>query len=79
MSHFILLNREGGKVFLHFNGAYHSDDYESINYFLKRESPSLKIVTITTVNQESVENLEEENLKKADFIIAVPKSMTKTR
>lgn len=79
MAHFILLNREDGKLFLHFNGAYHSDDYESINYFLDRESPFLKVVTISTVNQDKIGRLDEENLGKADFIIAVPGSMTKTR
>jgi uncharacterized iron-regulated protein len=79
MSHFIMKNAEDGKVFLHFNGAYHSDDYESISYFLKREKPSLKIITISSVYQDDVSSLEEENERKADFIIVVPGSMTRTR
>ena len=79
MAHFILLNVEDGKLLLHFNGAYHSDDFESINYMLKRKNPSLKIVTISNVKQDDVSEIEEENLGKADFILAVPSSMTKTR
>ena len=79
MAHFILLNVEDGKLLLHFNGAYHSDDFESINYMLKRKNPSLKIVTISNVKQDDVSEIEEENLGKADFILAVPSSMTRTR
>jgi uncharacterized iron-regulated protein len=78
MAHFILKNRDRGILFLHFNGAYHSDNFESIHYFLNRENPMLKIVTISTVNQKKVKKLEEENKGKANFIIAVPSSMTKT-
>lgn len=78
MSHFILENWEAGKLFIHYNGAYHSDDFESMNWFLKKASPDLKIVTISTVSQDDVALLEEESLGKADFIIAVPSTMTNT-
>ena len=78
MSHFILENWSPGKVFIHYNGAYHSDNYESMNWFLERDSPGLKIVTISTVSQDEVNELEEESLGKADFIICVPSTMTKT-
>ncbi len=78
MSHFILKNLQRGSVFIHFNGAYHSDDFESLNYFIEREDPDLRIVTISTVDQETVFELEKENKGKADFIIAVPETMTKT-
>jgi len=78
MSYFILENWQPGKLFVHYNGAYHSDDFESMNWFLKRDRPDLKIVTISTVSQDEVERLEEEALGKADFIIAVPSTMTKT-
>jgi uncharacterized iron-regulated protein len=79
MAHFILMNAGEGKLLLHFNGAYHSDEFESINYMLKRENPSLKIITISNVKQLDVKQLDEDNAGKADFILAVPKSMTKTR
>ena len=78
MSHFILENWEPGKLFIHYNGAYHSDNYESMNWFLKRDLPELKIVTISTVSQDTISKLEEEAEGKADFIIAVPSNMTTT-
>lgn len=78
MSHFILKNRDPGKVFIHFNGAYHSDNFESIYWWLKEARPDLKIVTITTVSQKEATGLEEENEGTADFIIAVPDNMTTT-
>ncbi len=78
MSYNILQNLPEGKLFLHFNGAYHSDDFESISYFLKREKKNLNIVTISTVLQDDVSSLSEENQGKADFIIAVPENMTST-
>ncbi|MEA3460885.1 MAG: ChaN family lipoprotein [Bacteroidota bacterium] len=78
MSHFILENWQPGKLFIHYNGAYHSDEFESMNWFLKRDKPELNIITISTVSQEDVAELEEESRGKADFIIAVPSNMTQT-
>ena len=78
MTHFIMKNWQPGNIFLHLNGAYHSDEFESMNWFLKRMNPELKIITISTVDQDEVDELEEESHGKADFIIAVPSSMTKT-
>ncbi|RLD69446.1 MAG: iron-regulated protein [Bacteroidetes bacterium] len=78
MSHFIMEYWQPGKLFIHYNGAYHSDEFESMNWFLKRANPDLKIITISTVSQDDVALLEEESEGKADFIIAVPSSMTQT-
>lgn len=78
MAHFILKNLETGKVFLHFNGTYHSDNYEGIGWYLKKYNPSVRVVTIATVEQEDVTKLEAEHRGKADFILVVDKDMTKT-
>jgi len=78
MAHFILQYWQPGKLFIHYNGAYHSDDFESMNWFLKRDNPELNIVSISTVSQDQVESLEEESIGKANFIIAVPSTMTQT-
>ncbi len=78
MSHFILQNWSVGKLFLHFNGSGHSDNYEGIVWYLQQEMPDLKIVTITTVMQESAEKLMEESASQADFTIVVPENMTRT-
>ncbi len=78
MSHFILKNWSPDKQFLHFNGAYHSDNFEGIGWYIKHQSPGLKIMTITTVLQESPDSLEEASAGKADFTIVVPEGMTRT-
>lgn len=78
MAQFILENWSDGKLFLHFNGSYHSDDFQGIVWYLLQANPALKIVTITSVEQKEVEHLEETYQNKADFILAVPESMTKT-
>ncbi len=79
MAHFILDNLEEGNIFLHLNGAYHSNNDEGINWYLRYYSESpLEIMTISTVEQESAESLQEENHGLADFIIVVPSTMTKT-
>ena len=71
MAHFILSNLENGKTFLHLNGAYHSDRYEGILWYLRRKQPGLRVLTISTVTQTDLRKLEEEHRGKADFIICV--------
>ena len=78
MAHFILKNLEPGRLFIHFNGSYHSDNYEGINWYLYRNEKQLSIVTISIAEQTSVLKLEEKYLDNADFIIAIPDTMTKT-
>jgi uncharacterized iron-regulated protein len=79
MAYFILQNWEKGKTLLHYHGSYHSENYESIYWYLKQANPDLKIVTIHTVSQIDVSELEKENTGKADFTICVDEDMTKTR
>ena len=78
MAHFIAENLPPGKVFIHYNGAYHSDNYLGIVHYLKLYRPEVKVATITTVLQEDITDLEEENRGLADFIVAVPVTMTRT-
>lgn len=78
MAHFLMENWSEGQLFIHFNGAYHSDHFESMNWFLKRTDPRLNILTISTVSQDTVDELDETEKGKADFIICVPSSMTTT-
>lgn len=78
MAYFILRNYKKGYLFLHYNGAYHSDYYEGILWYLKREKEDLKYATISTVSQDTVDKLLETNYGKADFIICVDSNMTKT-
>ncbi len=78
MAYFILRNWSNGKTFLHYNGSYHSDNYEGIVWYLKQEKPDLKIVTITSVQQKDTDKLDEENMGKADYILCIPDDMTTT-
>lgn len=78
MAYFIAIHFESNKRFIHFNGAYHSDNYEGILWYLKKKLPNQKYLTISTVIQKDVSKLEEENIGKADFIICVDENMTTT-
>ena len=78
MAHFILSNYTKGHLFIHYNGAYHSDDYEGIVWYLKQEQSDLNYMTITTVSQANVNKLEKDNKHVADFIICVDEDMTTT-
>lgn len=78
MAFFIDKNLKKKSLFLHFNGAYHSNNYEGIVWYLKKLQPNLKILTITTEEQENIEQLEDDKQKLADFIIVVKNTMTKT-
>jgi uncharacterized iron-regulated protein len=78
MAYFILENMEFGDVFIHFNGTYHSNNFEGIYYYLKQANPDLNIVTIASVEQEDTDSILEENEAIADFILVVDEDMTKT-
>ena len=78
MAHFILKYFEPGKLFMHYNGAYHSENDEGIVWYLKKQQPSLRYGTITTVSQENLFELLKENKGKADYIICVDEDMTTT-
>lgn len=78
MAHFILKNWSKGQTFIHYNGAYHSNEHQGIEWYLKQANPSLKILVISTVEQDNVSALEKENMALGDFIICTPSSMTKT-
>jgi hypothetical protein len=78
MAYFILKNKEANKLFIHYNGAYHSDNYEGINWYLKQENPTLKIITVSVLEQDNINSFNPDEKQKADFIIVVPTTMTKT-
>jgi len=78
MAHFILENYTNDSLFIHYNGAYHSNNFEGIVWYLKLERPDLQFGTISTVTQDDVHKLEEKNQGLADFIICVDSNMTTT-
>jgi uncharacterized iron-regulated protein len=78
MAHFILANCSANSTFIHYNGSYHSDDYQGILWYLQLQKPELTYLTITTVNQADVYKLSEDVRQKADFILVVDEDVTKT-
>lgn len=78
MAYFINKNLKENSVFIHYNGTYHSDNFEGINWYLKKYNPEIKIVTIATVEQKDIAKLEKEHNNKADFIIVIDEDVTKT-
>ena len=80
MAQFIMANpgRKDGTVHLHFNGAFHSDFHQGILWYVQQKQANIRVLTISTVTQEDVRKLEKEHLGRADFIICVPESMTRT-
>lgn len=78
MAYFIVKNLKPESIFIHFNGSFHSDNFDGINWYLRKYQPGIKIMTITTVEQNQLKALEKEFLNKADFILVVDEDMTKT-
>ncbi|HBF87771.1 MAG TPA: iron-regulated protein [Bacteroidales bacterium] len=78
MAHFIAKNHAKGSIFIHYNGSYHSDNYQGIITYLKKTNPELKIATITTVESNDLTQITEEAKQSADFIINVNENVTKT-
>lgn len=61
-----------GKTIFHVNGSYHSNNYEGIVWYLKRKFPTVRIMTINTVEQDDIHTLDPKNQSSADFIIVLP-------
>ncbi|MFM7664056.1 MAG: ChaN family lipoprotein [Bacteroidota bacterium] len=78
MAKFMLSNMKPISFFMHYNGAYHSDFYQGIMWYLLKSKPELRITTISTVTQGDINSMDKEHLGRADFIICVPENMTKT-
>jgi uncharacterized iron-regulated protein len=78
MAYFITQNLQSNSVFIHYNGTYHSDNFEGINWYLKKYNPTIKIITISTVEQKDLTHLEKENHNKADYILVIDEDVTKT-
>lgn len=78
MAYNIAGNAGNGSLFIHYNGSYHSDDFESILWYLNIYKPGLKIVTIASVEQKNIREFNPEFKGKANFIVVTPEDMTKT-
>lgn len=78
MAYFINKNLKANSVFIHYNGTFHSDNFDGINWYLKTYNPTIEILTISTIEQKDISKLEKENYNKADFILVIDEDVTKT-
>ncbi len=66
------------KLFLHFNGNFHSKNHEGIVWYVNQYNKKLKVAVISFVEQKEVDVLEVANFGKNEFTIVCKDSMTKT-
>lgn len=78
MAYFINKNLKYDATFIHYNGTYHSDNFEGISWYLKKYNPTIQIITISTVEQKDISKLDKENYNKANFILVIDEDVTKT-
>jgi hypothetical protein len=81
----IYIHLPSNGIFVHYNGSYHSDNHQSIEWYLNQYNQNIlknyyqmNVVTISTRMQMNVSELENENKGIANFIIVVPENMTRT-
>lgn len=78
MAYFILKNLKDNSIFIHYNGSYHSDNFEGIHWYLKNALPNLQTITIATLEQKDLEKIMPEEYNKADYILVIDEDVTKT-
>ena len=78
MAHFILTHLPKNSPFVHFNGAYHSQDHEGIVWYLHHDTPKLKVLTLHGHLQSDVTSPDEDILGKGDFLLLTNERMTRT-
>lgn len=78
MAHFINKNLVERTLFFHVNGSFHSDMYEGIVWYLNQYQPGLNILTISSKEQDDINELDEAHIGISDYIIVTPANMTKT-
>lgn len=79
MAYFILKNWKKGTTYLHYNGSYHSNFHQGIEWYLKQANPNLKVFTIASNEQAGLDTLAKDAFNMADYIICTPETMCKTQ
>ena len=78
MAFFSLRDVKPGQLLLHFNGDYHSKNFEGIVWYMRQQRPDLKIFTISSVELADLDKLGDEYRNRANVLLAIPADMTKT-
>jgi uncharacterized iron-regulated protein len=80
MAHFSIINHKEGDLFFHLDGAYHSDYYRGIVWWINKIKPGYNIKTVTTVlESEWAEMTKEQKQTIANYTIVVADDMTQTK
>lgn len=74
----IVQNLPENGTFLHFNGTYHSNNFEGIYWYVQQYEPEIVPFTISMVRQQDLKRLEEEHIGLADYVLVVADDMTRT-
>ena len=78
MAHFITKYWAPGNVFLHLNGAFHTNNYEGIISFLPKNWLRNEMLVISMVTQKDIEKLEDENKSLGDYIFCFSEDYAKS-
>ena len=78
MAQFIFRNMEDNGLFYHFNGSYHSYNFEAIIWYLRQYRKDMNIYSITVVDEENFSQKPDSYKGKADVIIILPKDSPKS-
>jgi uncharacterized iron-regulated protein len=78
MAHFIQKYWSPGKVFLHLNGAFHTNNYEGIISFLPKTWSRKDMMVISIVSQKDINKLEESHKGLGDFIFCFSEDYAKS-
>ncbi len=73
MAQFIYRNMKKDGIFYHFNGSYHSYNYEGIMWYMNQLNKNVKMYSITVVDEENLNQNPDSYKHKADIIIVMPK------
>lgn len=77
MAYWIDRNLTPGSTFFHFHGELHSALRSGIAHYLRQYAPGKRIVTISVQEASDPVNYKP-RMERADFLIIVPETMTKT-
>lgn len=78
MAHFILAHLDENSRMVHLNGAYHSNNFEGIVWYINQQNNGLNILTINTLTAKDITDVNPDDLKKADITLVVDSRVTKT-
>ncbi|MCW3161753.1 ChaN family lipoprotein [Chryseobacterium oryctis] len=79
MAESILKNIQPGKLFIHYNGNYHSKEFGGIYWYIKQKNPNLKMAVISVFESENPDlKIPEKDYIPTDFNLIIPADMTKT-